>query len=312
MKRPQDPASAAERAPSPEPGPLAEIGADLLDDLALARLAGQRAAAFIAHKWRTGVDVAFKGAIDPVTEADLGAERIITELIRARFPEDRVVAEESGAHGGDGPRTWLVDPLDGTTNFSHGLPHFCVSIACADAHGLRVGVIVEPIRRWTFEAARGGGAWLEGRRLGVSATARLDRAVIATGFPYDRHTAHDNNSHRFAAALRVAQGLRRAGSAALDLAYVAAGWLDGYWEARLQRWDLAAGALLVQEAGGRLTDFRGEPWRLGEDRIVATNGRIHDPLLDVLARSDAAFARGDAWPTPDPGAPRADTSETDP
>lgn len=209
-------------------GPIAR---DLLDELAVACLAGQTAAAEIADRWRSGADVRFKGPIDPVTEVDLAAERIIVDLIRARFPDDHILAEETGASGpaGSRQRRWLIDPLDGTTNFSHGLPHFCVSIASADADGPRIGVIIEPLRRWTFTAVRGGGAHLDGRPLRVSATARMDRALVATGFPYDRHTARENNSGYFARALRKTQGMRRAGSAALDLAFVAAGWLDGYW-----------------------------------------------------------------------------------
>ncbi len=266
------------------------VPVDLLDDLAIARLAGQRAGALIAEKWRSGVRVRFKGPIDPVTEADLAAERVITDLIRRRFPRDRIVAEEGGIDDGQGSgRSWFVDPLDGTTNFSHGLPHFCVSIACADADGVRVGVIVEPTRGWVFDAVRGGGARLDGAPLSVSAAERLERAVLATGFPYDRHGAPDNNSHRFAHLLRAAQGLRRLGSAALDLAFVAAGWLDGYWERRLNSWDLAAGALLVREAGGVISDHQGRDWRVDAGEIVAANPGLHPPLLAALAESDALF-----------------------
>ncbi|MCB9527389.1 MAG: inositol monophosphatase [Myxococcales bacterium] len=268
---------------------------DLAAELAIAHLAAARAAAFIARHWGQDPEVHYKGAINPVSEADLGAERIITALLADRFPDDRVIAEEGGGHAGTTGRTWYVDPLDGTTNFSHGMPHFCVSIASADARGPRVAVIAEPLRRWFFSATRGGGAWLDGRRLAVSAVTRMERALLATGFPYDRHTAHDNNSHRFAAALRRAQGVRRAGSAALDLAYVAAGWFDGFWEDRLSPWDLAAGVLLVREAGGAVTDFAGEALAItadGAGRVVASNGQIHQAIVALIAESDAAFAAG--------------------
>lgn len=278
-------------APDAPPVPDADLGAEL----AIAHLAAARAAAYIAHYWGQDPAVHYKGAINPVSEADLGAERIITGLIADRFPADRIIAEEGGGHEGVTGRTWYVDPLDGTTNFSHGLPHFCVSIASADARGPRVAVIVEPLRRWFFTATRGGGAWLDGRRLAVSRVDQMERALLATGFPYDRHTAHDNNSHRFAAALRRAQGMRRAGSAALDLAYVAAGWFDGYWEDRLSPWDLAAGVLLVQEAGGVVTDFVGEALVVGPDgpgRVVASNGRVHGALVELIGESDAVFAAG--------------------
>lgn len=268
---------------------------DLPAELLTARTAAHLAASEIAARWRRDSAVRFKGPIDPVTEADLAAERIIVSTIRARWPDDQILAEESGLDGsGDSDRRWLVDPLDGTTNFSHGLPHFCVSIASADASGPRVGVIVDPLRNWTFEAVRDGGARLDGRPLRVSAIDRLDRAVLATGFPYDRHTAADNNSARFSRLLRRAQGLRRAGSAALDLAFVAAGWLDGYWEFRLNPWDMAAGALLVHEAGGRVSTPTGRPWYLHDAHIVATNGALHARLLTLLADGQSAHESEEA------------------
>ncbi len=263
---------------------------DLAHESSVARAAALAAAREIADRWRSGFTVRLKRPINPVTDADLAAERIILEHLEAAFPGDGIVAEESGAHraGRDARRHWIVDPLDGTTNFSHRLPHFCVSIASADRHGPRVGVIVDPLRGWVFDAVRGGGARLDGETIGVSSTARLDRALLATGFPYDRHEAQDNNSHRFCHALRVAQGVRRAGSAALDLAFVAAGLLDGYWEFRLAPWDLAAGALLVREAGGRVSTPTGRPWYLHHGDIVASNGVLHAPLVALLDAADEA------------------------
>lgn len=273
--------------PSPPP--------ELVDELALAHLAAARASSVIVGWWGNDPEVYLKGDINPVSEADLGAERVITALIEARFPDDTVIAEEGSGSEGISARTWYIDPLDGTTNFSHGFPHFCVSIASSDADGGRVAVIAEPLRGWVFSATRGGGAWLDGpfgrRRLRVSAAERLDRALLATGFPYDRHTRRDNNSHRFTHALRKAQGLRRAGAAALDLVYVAAGWLDGFWEDHLSPWDHAAGALLVTEAGGRVTDFAGGPVDWSRGALVASNEALHGALIEMIANADAAFGR---------------------
>ena len=283
----------------------------LLDELAVARQAGREedeareprraaggAPAEIARRWRSGVTVRLKGPIDPVTDADVAAERAIIELIGARYPDDTIVAEESGVHAGatDAERRWLIDPLDGTTNFSHGFPHFCVSIASADETGPRVAVVAEPLRGWVFDAVRGGGARLDDVPIAVSATGRIERALLATGFPYDRHSAGDNNSHRFAHALRRTQGMRRAGSAALDLAFVAAGWLDGYWEYRLNPWDLAAGALLVHEAGGQVSTPTGSPWYLHHADIVATNRRLHAAVVALLTDAGDAPLPEDARP----------------
>ncbi|MCA9545043.1 MAG: inositol monophosphatase [Myxococcales bacterium] len=257
-------------------------------ELAVARHAAEQAGRIIAARWDQGVTPAYKGAVDLVTEVDLAAEAKIVQTLAQSFPADHIVAEEGSGEGTEhaGDRTWFVDPLDGTTNFAHGFPHFCVSIALADAQGLAVGVIHEPLRRWTFWATRGGGAWRDGQRLQVTAVDRLDRALLATGFPYDRHTNPDNNLDRFGAALTVAQGMRRAGSAALDLAAVAAGWFDGYWEDRLKPWDLAAGALLVAEAGGRVTDLAGGPLDLSTGRALAAGPALHPHLLARLCQAN--------------------------
>lgn len=255
-------------------------------ELRVARVAAERAGAIVAERWQGVLAVRLKGAIDLVTEVDLAAEAAIVETIRADFPDDPILTEEAGALSGQTGRRWYVDPLDGTTNYSHGFPHFCVSIAAVDSVGGRVAVIYEPLRGWAFTAMRGHGAHHDGEPIRVSSAERIGVALLATGFPYDRHHAADNNSHRFTEILRRARGLRRAGSAALDLAYVARGWLDGYWEDRLNPWDLAAGALLVKEAGGTVSRFGGAPFDLNRGQIVAANGRLHGGLVEAVAQAD--------------------------
>ena len=254
-------------------------------ELVVARAAAEAAGLAIRARWDQGIDVRHKGEIDLVSEADLVAESIIVERLRGAFPGDRVIAEEGGGHGDDGERVWYVDPLDGTTNFAHGFPQFAVSIGLADAEGLRAAVVHAPVYGWTFYAARGAGAWLDGRRLKRGRARDLDHALLATGFPYDSRTAVDNNVDRFGHLLRKCQGIRRAGSAALDLAFTAAGWLDGYWERKLQPWDLAAGCLLASEAGCTLTDFDGGPADFRTGAVVVSNGRIHVELLRALAEA---------------------------
>jgi myo-inositol-1(or 4)-monophosphatase len=256
---------------------------------ALAIELAQRAGLRIARDHEHAVDVQTKSsAIDLVTATDRAAEAIVLEGITAAFPGDGVLAEESGAREGseDAPR-WIVDPLDGTTNFAHGFPHFCVSIAVAEGDALRIGVVHDPLRRETFVARAGQGAWLiqDGRpkrRLAVTQTTDLERCLLATGFGYDRGTSQRTNLEEFARAMRRVRGVRRAGSAALDLAYVAAGRLDAYWEYGLQPWDWAAGLLLVREAGGEGTTLEGEPFALGAASLCVGNHRLLPALRGVL------------------------------
>jgi myo-inositol-1(or 4)-monophosphatase len=251
-------------------------------ELAVARHAAEAAGLIIAQHWATGVPVDFKGDIDLVTAVDHACEVLVLKALGESFGDDTIVGEEGGGQTGTSGRTWYVDPLDGTTNFSHGVPHCCVSIALFDAEGPAVGVIHDPIRRWTFYATRGGGAWRDGLRMQVSKTETLERSVLATGFPYDRRSNPDNNLGRTGALLQRIQGIRRAGSAALDLAWVAAGWLDGYWEDRLKPWDVAAGVLLVTEAGGLVGDLLGGDFELSAGRLTASNGLVHDALVAAL------------------------------
>jgi myo-inositol-1(or 4)-monophosphatase len=229
-------------------------------------------------------------AVDLVTEYDRRAEAHIVAALGSAFPDDEVVAEEGGARAGRSGRRWWVDPLDGTTNFAHGLPFFCVSIAVADEAGPLAGVVEAPALGWSFFAARGRGAFLvererhlDERRLAVSDTAMLAESLLATGFPYDTATSADNNLREWSNLYPRTQGLRRVGAAALDLCFVAAGWIDGYWEMKLKPWDVAAGTLFVVEAGGHVSDYAGRPRRSEGTQVVATNGRIHDELIAALA-----------------------------
>jgi myo-inositol-1(or 4)-monophosphatase len=256
-----------------------EFGLELQVAMEAARAAGL----YIRTQWDTGVEMEYKGEVDLVSEVDRHAEKIVVTAIQVAFPGDKIVAEESGSHSGAESRVWYVDPLDGTTNFAHGVPHFCVSVGLVVDHIPTVGVIYEPTRDWLFVAVLGHGATLNERRLRVSETEDLGQALLATGFPYDRRTNPDNNGHRAMHLLRQCQGLRRAGAAALDLAYVAAGWLDGYWEDRLKSWDVAAGLVLVREAGGHITRFDGTEPDIEKGDFVATNGALQPALLDALS-----------------------------
>jgi myo-inositol-1(or 4)-monophosphatase len=227
--------------------------------------------------------IAFKGSpTDLVTEMDGRAEAVIVDTLLAAFPHDGVLAEERGRQDGRSGRRWIIDPLDGTTNYAHGLPLFAVSIGLEIEGRVALGVVYDPNRDELFVAERGCGAWLGEARLAVSATATLDRSLLATGFPYNvRETPHNNLAQYAAFSLR-AQGVRRMGSAVIYLAYVAAGRIDGYWELRLGPWDVAAGSLLVEEAGGCVTDLAGSPLDLDAPAVVASNGRIHAEMLAVL------------------------------
>lgn len=229
-------------------------------------------------------------AVDWVTQYDTAAEELITTRLRAAFPEHGLVGEEGADVAGNGRFQWYVDPLDGTTNFAHDFPVFCVSLALWEGNTPRVGVVYDPLRDECFAGAAGQGATLTSprgrRRLQVTAEAQLHSAVLATGFPYDR-VNHTNgpvtNIAETAAFLRQVQGIRRAGSAALDMAYVAAGRLDGYWEYRLFAWDMAAAVLLVQEAGGAVTMIDGSPLQISRQlSLLVSNGRLHDTMLATI------------------------------
>ena len=221
--------------------------------------------------------------IDLVTEVDRLSEQRILERIRDARPDDAVVCEETSGRPGTSGLLWVVDPLDGTTNYAHGFPHFAVSIG-VERDGVReVGVVYDPMKDELFTATRGGGASLNGRSIHISSERELRRALLATGFAYDVHDAKVDNLEFFARFIKRAQAVRRAGSAALDLAYVACGRFDGFWELSLHPWDVAAGMLLVEEAEGRVTDLSGGPPDPSGRTCVATNGHLHACLLEVLA-----------------------------
>jgi myo-inositol-1(or 4)-monophosphatase len=222
-----------------------------------------------------------KEAIDLVSEADLRSEAAIIETIAGAFPEHAILAEESGTRQGS-DRRWIVDPLDGTTNFVHNLPLFCVSIAFAVADDVVAGFVLAPLTGELFVGMKGEGAQLNGAPITVSDTAVLADSLLVTGFPYDHQTFFDPLMARFSRCLAASQGVRRLGSAALDLCYVACGRFEGFWEQHLKPWDTAAGWIIASEAGARTTVFSGAPYDIEADEIACTNNRIHDDLLKLL------------------------------
>ncbi len=244
----------------------------------VARQAGKL---LLAHFDR-GVPVSYKGGADLITEADRRSEELIVERLGSYFPKHSVVAEEGGGRSAESPFCWYVDPLDGTTNFVHGYPCFAVSIALMQEKDLVAGVVYDPVREELFRAERGGGAFLNHRPIRVSLTERLAESLLGTGFPTLKR--HPNpNIHYYQKFTLCSHGVRRDGSAALDLCYVACGRFDGFWEWNLKAWDTAAGTLIVREAGGVVTDFSGRPFQPGDPEIAASNARIHTQLQAVFA-----------------------------
>ena len=227
--------------------------------------------------------IAYKGTpTNLVTEMDQRAETLILERLRGAFPDDAILAEEQGAAAGGSDRRWIVDPLDGTTNYAHGLPIFGVSIALEAARQLVLGVVYDPSRDEMFVGERGAGATLNDTPIHVSVTPAIGESLLVTGFPYDIRETRDTNLKEYAAFSVRARAVRRLGSAVIDLAYVACGRFDGFWELRLGAWDVAAGAVLLAEAGGRITGIDGRPLALDAPTLLATNGLIHDDMLRIL------------------------------
>lgn len=225
-----------------------------------------------------------KGRVDLVTEADLRAQETIVGRIRKTFPQDGILAEEKGAESNSSYRTWIIDPLDGTTNFVHSFPFFAVSIALEIRGEIVLGVVYNPYMEEYFEGVKGGGSSMNGKTIEVSETPDIGEALLATGFPYDIHEAPGPVLELFGKMLVASQGLRRPGSAAIDLCYVAAGRLDGFWEKGLKPWDTAAGILIVEEAGGKLSTFEGRPYTPYERSIVAANAYIHGAMVDIISK----------------------------
>jgi myo-inositol-1(or 4)-monophosphatase len=222
-----------------------------------------------------------------VSEIDKGSEEKIIGIIKRHYPNHAILAEESGAKDSSSDYKWVIDPLDGTTNFLHGLPIFCVTIGIEYKGEIVAGVVYDPNLDELFTAEKGSGAFLNGKRLKVTATSKLIDSLLVTGFPYDIAQNPDNAIGHFVNFLLEGQGLRRLGSAALDLSYVAAGRFDGFWEVNLNPWDMAAGMLFVREAGGRVTDFAGEESTIYKKQVLASNGIIHDAMLNVLKKGYA-------------------------
>ena len=224
----------------------------------------------------------YKGEIDIVTEMDCRSEELIKTLLQKRFPEISILAEESGDSGGYSRMRWIIDPLDGTTSYAHNIPHFSISIALEKDGEIVAGVVYNPCLDECFYAGQGTGAYLNGKLITVSTTRALKKSLLATGFPYDRATSDENNLDHFGAFLLKVQGIRRMGSAALDLSYTAAGRFDGYWEMKLAPWDVAAGSIILKEAGGKVTDFSLNPFNIYGKEILASNGLIHNEMTKIL------------------------------
>jgi myo-inositol-1(or 4)-monophosphatase len=272
---------------------------------ATAESIAREAGGLLREFYHRGVATEYKGDVDLVTEADRASEKLIGERLRVAFPEHGIYGEEGTRSGLDSEFRWYVDPLDGTTNFAHGFPVFCVVLGCerrrpglaADEDGeMVVGVIYDPLRDEMFSAAKGEGATLNGRIIHVSNARLLQESLIATGFPsHKRH--HSPNVHFYQEFTLRSHGVRRAGSAALDLAYVACGRLDGYWELKLNPWDTSAGYLLLEEAGGKITHFDGGKFTLDSREVFATNGLIHAEMQGLF---EDLFAGRNLAPIPTP------------
>jgi len=254
------------------------------DYLAVAETAAREAGRFLAERFHGSLKIEKKGQVNLVTDADRQSEELLKKIILSEYPDHGFKAEEGTESGTDSEYLWLVDPLDATTNYAHGFPIYCVSIALLKNGEIITGCIYNPNLDECFIAEPGKGAFLNGERIAVSRTESLDDSLLATGFPYDIRETDDNNLREFAAFATSARAVRRAGSAALDMAYVACGRFDGFWEFKLAPWDVAAGILLVEEAGGKISSWTGEECDLFKGEILASNSLIHMQMLDVLTK----------------------------
>jgi myo-inositol-1(or 4)-monophosphatase len=227
-------------------------------------------------------NISKKGAKDLLTESDTGSEKLIIDTIRKAFPSHGILAEESGYDNNEAECIWIIDPLDGTTNFAHNIGLFAVSIAFSIKDEIAAGIVLNPITGELFTAVRGEGAELNGIPINVSETASLSESLLVTGFPYDIKDIDKSLQTRFFNCLKPSQGVRRLGSAALDLCFVASGRFEGFWEENLKPWDTAAGLIIVYEAGGKASDFSGNTYNIYKNEILATNGKIHKEMLGLL------------------------------
>ena len=253
-------------------------------EMEIAAEVARGAGRLLREKFRDTHAVSFKGAVDLVTEADLAAEAFVREELARAFPGDPVLGEEGGGGHCCQERIWVVDPLDGTTNYAHGLPLFSVSIALCERGNPCAGAVYQPMLDELFQARRGGGAWRNGRRIAVSGRSRLDRSLVVTGFPYDIQSSVGRVLRPLEQMLKAARGVRRLGSAAMDLCYVAAGIFDLFWEINLKPWDVAAGWLLVEEAGGVVTDYSGRPHHLERAELLACTPELQGTAIEILHR----------------------------
>jgi myo-inositol-1(or 4)-monophosphatase len=252
--------------------------------------AAHSAGEIVRNNWQQPRSIDYKGPIDLVTSVDREAERSIVEALRQDFPDHSILAEEETDLAGErNEYRWIIDPLDGTTNFAHSYPQVSISIALEFRAEIILGLVYDPLRRECFRAVKGQGATLNGAAIRISAIHELDKALLGTGFPYDRRENADFYLTFFKALLTRCQGIRRTGSAALDLCYVASGRLDGFWELKLKPWDIAAGALIVAEAGGSLSDFAGKDFSIWANETLASNGIIHEEMVQVLNSAGTAY-----------------------
>jgi myo-inositol-1(or 4)-monophosphatase len=259
-----------------------ETNRDRGEFLQAAWQAAQASGEIIRANWQRSKTIDYKGAIDLVTSVDRESERIIVELLRRDFPGHAVLAEEeTNVEGAESEYRWIIDPLDGTTNFAHGYPQFCISIALEQNGRVVMGLVYDPLRSECFRATREQRATLNGNPIRVSSVNELDKSLLATGFPYDHREHADLYLSYFKAFMTRSQGIRRGGSAALDLCYVACGRLEGFWELKLKPWDTAAASLIVSQAGGKISDFSGRPFSIWGNETLAANGLIHGEMVQI-------------------------------
>ncbi|MBI5826191.1 MAG: inositol monophosphatase [Deltaproteobacteria bacterium] len=252
--------------------------------------AARKAGALLRENLGRAGRIEFKGVVDLVTEMDTRSESIIVEEIKKVFPDHGILAEEGAELLSNSGRRWVIDPLDGTTNYAHGFPWFCVSIALEDNGAVVLGVVYNPMLDELFVAEAGKGAYLNGVKITVSGIDSLDKGLLATGFPYDVRSSTENNLDHFGRFAVRAQAIRRAGAAALDLSYVGCGRFDGFWEMKLRPWDVAAAWLIVREAGGVVTDFKGGPFSIHGRECLASNALIHRQMVEVLSKQPGGLS----------------------